>query len=153
LQRAAEAPGAEQGKLTPEERARTREGRSKSARRMRWLALMRHWKRPSEIPPDVRNELRHHARRVARLQRIRALAEEKHDKKTLARCDKLLAHEQERHAKKMEEQSSAQAKLQVGAPPDPTGKPAAAPVPAAAPAREEVDPEAAEAEEQEGAEP
>jgi hypothetical protein len=48
-----------------------------------------------------RDELRQHARRVAQLQRIRAIAEEKEKVKVLESVDKLLTREEIRHSRAM----------------------------------------------------
>jgi chromosome segregation ATPase len=71
------------------------------ARRVAWHALMNRVQKPSDVPPAAREELRHHAQRMAKLQRIHALAASKADKATIARCDKLLVREQARHQQKI----------------------------------------------------
>jgi hypothetical protein len=82
----------------PEDRAE----RARVHRRNQMHALRPHWKRGADIPPPVRAELRQHARRTARLMRIRALAEAKKDTKSVERCDKLLELENTHHQKRME---------------------------------------------------
>lgn len=82
----------------PEDRAE----RAREARRSRMHALRAHWKRGADIPPPVREELQKHARRTARLQRIRALAEANGDVKSVERCDELLELERAHHDKRME---------------------------------------------------
>lgn len=143
-----------EAKLSPEERAQRRLERGKHARQTYWRMLMQQVRSPSEIPPSVRNELRHHGRRLARLQRIKMLAEDKHDKKAIARIEKLMAHEHERHGRKMHEQVTALA-------PGKAAAPGAAPAPGAdtkpagdTKAADDPDPEGTAAEEEEqGAEP
>lgn len=80
----------------------SRKQRARYARRVAWHGLMNRVQSPSAIAPVVRQELRHHAGRVAKLQRIRALAAEQHDDPVMQRCDKLLAREQKRHQDKLE---------------------------------------------------
>jgi ferritin-like metal-binding protein YciE len=120
----------------PKERAE----RARYARRMAWHAMMHRVRRPSDIPPAMREELRHHARRMARLARIRAIATDKKDEAVTKRCDALITREQARHETKM-------AQLQKALPPP-------APPPRAAANQHEDDedpaePEPAEEEEQE----
>jgi hypothetical protein len=49
-------------------------GAASAARVAAWRALRRGLKTPGELPPAFRDELRVHARRMARLQRVRLLA-------------------------------------------------------------------------------
>jgi hypothetical protein len=116
-----------------------RSERARYARRMAWHGMMHRLHRPSDIPPAMREELRHHARRMAKLTRIRAIATDKKDAAVTKRCDALITREQARHEAKM-------AQLEKALPP---------PVPARAAANTHEDdedpaePEPAEEEEQE----
>jgi hypothetical protein len=65
----------------------------------------------------IRQELRRHAQRVARIERIETLALEQKDKDAIDRAKKLLAKENDRHEKWMSHASTA-----------PVAKPAPAPV-------------------------
>jgi hypothetical protein len=85
------------GMAGPKDRAE----RARYARRMAWHAMMHRVHRPSDIPPAMREELRHHARRMARLARIRAIASDKKDEAVTKRCDALITREQARHQAKM----------------------------------------------------
>jgi hypothetical protein len=123
---------------------------------MAWRGMMHRFKRPADIPPDIRNELRHHARRLARLQRIRAVAQEKRDQGVLTRIDKLMTLEQERHQKKMRAHWDALAQANAAA--GPTAPPAMDPKAAAVRDPEQLgddpDPETPEDEDEEqGGEP
>ncbi|MFI5307366.1 MAG: hypothetical protein ACHQ53_08450 [Polyangiales bacterium] len=69
----------------------------RSARNALWTSLRHGLRAPRELPASVRDELRLHAQRVSRLQRIRALCIERKDQATLLRADKLLAVEHQRH--------------------------------------------------------
>jgi hypothetical protein len=71
--------------------------RAQAARRSAWQRLAHQVKRPSDIPALARQELRVHARRVARLARVRALAATTNDQAIVQRADKLLEREQTRH--------------------------------------------------------
>ncbi len=150
------ASAGDQDALTPEQREKSRLERSQRARRIAWRGMMHRFKRPADIPPDIRNELRHHAQRLARLQRIRAVAQEKSDQPVLARADKLLALEQERHQKKMRAHWDALARAQAAAGPAaaPAGDPKAAPAPDPDLLGDDPDPETPEDEDEEqGGEP
>jgi hypothetical protein len=139
--------------LTAEERAQRRLERSKRARHLYWRTMTQHLQRPSQIPPDVRGELRHHARRLARLQRIQELAERKRDQKTLDRVGKLIAREHERHGRKMHAHFSALSAAK-GAPAAVDGKPAAPAADDPKPKADDPDPEATALEDEEqGGEP
>ena len=81
----------------PEDRAE----RARQHRRGEMHALRAHWRRGADIPPPVREALRQHARRTARLLRIRALAEAAKDKASIERCDKLLELERTHHQARM----------------------------------------------------
>jgi hypothetical protein len=113
--------------------------RARYARRMAWHAMMHRLHRPSDIPPAMREELRHHARRMAKLTRIRSIATEKKDAAVTKRCDALITREQARHEAKM-------AQLEKALPPP-------APAQAAANTHEDdedpAEPEPADEEEQE----
>jgi hypothetical protein len=71
--------------------------RARAARAAAWRVLKHDLKAPSELPAAVREELRVHARRMARLQRVQLLAVQAHDQATMQRADQLLAREQARH--------------------------------------------------------
>lgn len=73
----------------------------RQARRMAWRQLSSRAERPQDVTPSVREELRRHAQRVARLRRIRVLATEKQEPALVERTDKLLARENGRHEKKL----------------------------------------------------
>jgi len=61
-----------------------------------------------EMPmPALREELRRHARRLARLARVRELADTAKDADTVTRADKLIDREQERHARWMGKHAGA----------------------------------------------
>jgi colicin import membrane protein len=75
--------------------------RRRHARRMAWRQLADQVERPQDVPPAVREELRRHAQRTARLKRIRTLANEKREAALTARADTLIAREEQRHAKKL----------------------------------------------------
>jgi len=78
------------------ERRKNRRQRRKDRRQALRKRLKKKLKRRT-ITKEVRFELRVHARRVARLRRIRAVAAAKDDTATVERCDKLLARENARH--------------------------------------------------------
>ena len=77
--------------------------RARATRRAAWRALtmLRGLRTLSDIPPAVREELRQHAQRMARLQRIRELAVQAHDQAALQRADKLIGREQVRDHDKL----------------------------------------------------
>ena len=61
-----------------------------------------------EMPiPALREELRRHARRLARLARVRELADAAKDADTVTRADKLIEREQERHERWMGKRAGA----------------------------------------------
>jgi hypothetical protein len=151
---AADGEQGDESGLSPEQREQRRVERGKQARRMHWRAIMQHVRRPGEIPPELRSELREHARRLARLARIGELAKHEGDAKTVERVAALVAREQARHGRKLREQLGALAQAKAPATP-----PAAVDAKEAAPPgepkdlAEEPDPAAAEEEEEQGAEP
>ena len=49
----------------------------------------------------LREEIKHHARRLARLDRVKAIAEDERDEVAVARATKLIAKENARHDKWM----------------------------------------------------
>jgi colicin import membrane protein len=55
------------------------------------------------LKPAVKNELRNHAWRMARLKRIRAVAEAEGKTELVKRCDTLIEKEKDRHQKRMED--------------------------------------------------
>ncbi len=63
------------------------------------------WKGP--VSDALRQELRHHAERLARLDRIKAVADTEKDKDTAEKATKLIAKENERHEKWMSKHASA----------------------------------------------
>jgi len=75
--------------------------RARDARRAAFHDMHAHVKRPAEIPPEVRQALRVHAQRSARLARIRALAEQAGDSAAVARTDTLIAKERAQHHGKL----------------------------------------------------
>lgn len=78
----------------------------RNERRDQHRTLMKEmWGPIHELSP-VRAELRSHAWRMARLQRLYELAAEKNDEKLLARVEKLMDHERERHQARMQAFSS-----------------------------------------------
>jgi hypothetical protein len=83
--------------------------RAREHRRGAMRALHSHWRRGVDIPPPAREALRHHARRTARLTRIRALAEAAGDTKSVERCDKLLELERNHHQARMARFAPAEA--------------------------------------------
>ena len=60
------------------------------------------------IPAAVLAELRHHARRVARLHRLKQLAIDQQDGDALERSERLLSREHARHATRMWQQPADQ---------------------------------------------
>jgi hypothetical protein len=74
-----------------------RAARADDARRLAFQRLEPHVKRPSEIPAAARLEFRVHARRMARLARIRALAEYANDRPIIERTDRVSERERTRH--------------------------------------------------------
>lgn len=57
---------------------------------------------PSDLPPPLRNELRLHARRSAKLDRIETIAKEKDDEELVDRVKELRKKENERHEARVE---------------------------------------------------
>lgn len=117
-----------------------RAARAQQARRAQWRLLASQFGRPSQIPAEVRAELARHARRTARLQRIRELAAQSGEAELVARADALAQRERLRHQKELAEQLRAQARAE------------AEQARAADDEPEEFDPEEVE-EDEEGAEP
>lgn len=76
--------------------------RRNAVRRSAWRELARNVDHPDQVPPNVREELRRHAQRVARLRRIRTLASQRNDAALAARADVLIAREDARHKRKLE---------------------------------------------------
>jgi hypothetical protein len=77
--------------------AGNRTARADDARLLAFQKLVPGVKRPSDIPVAARLEFRVHARRMARLARIRALAEYANDRATVQRTDKISERERTRH--------------------------------------------------------
>jgi len=88
---------------------RRREERRDHARREQWQELKRRLDENPDGEPTaslvagtpLSRELALHARRTARLSRIRALADQQKDGPTVARCDALLSLELSRHERRM----------------------------------------------------
>jgi hypothetical protein len=74
---------------------------ARGKRAIAWRVLKHDLKAPSELPRVVREELRVHALRMARLQRVGLLAVQAHDQATLQRAERLLAREQARHREQL----------------------------------------------------
>ncbi len=96
-----ERPGARRG------RPGVQAGRARAEARR--AARMRAWKRLKarlggrlSVPAAMRSELKVHARRMARLGRVKAIAEMKQDEKAAARVAELIEKEKQRHEKHME---------------------------------------------------
>ncbi|NKB69421.1 MAG: hypothetical protein GKR89_20310 [Candidatus Latescibacteria bacterium] len=64
--------------------------------------LLDKWGKKHLKKPKVREELKLHARRMARLHRLKDIAEAEEAEKAQARIEKLIKKEQARHEKKME---------------------------------------------------
>jgi len=77
--------------------AGNRTSRADDARLLAFQKLEVHVRRPSDIPAAARLEFRVHARRMARLARIRALAEYANDRPTVQRADRVSERERTRH--------------------------------------------------------
>jgi len=73
----------------------------KQARRSAFRRLAGRVEQPRDVPPSVREELRRHAQRIARLRRIRFIATEQNDRESVARVDALVARENARHEKQL----------------------------------------------------
>jgi hypothetical protein len=104
---------------TGDDRA-ARKAREHDAQREKLRAT---WKAP--VSDALRQELRRHAERLARLERIKAVAEAEKDKESIEKATKLIAKENERHDKWMTKNVPV-----LGT------APAASPVPAAADGKE-----------------
>ena len=78
---------------TAEDRA-TRKAKEHDAQREKLAAT---WKGP--VNDSLRHELRRHAERLARLERIKEVAETEKDKDSAEKADKLIAKEKDRHDK------------------------------------------------------
>jgi len=76
--------------------------RLRMARRAAWRWLAGDIDKPENLPPSVREELKRHAQRIARLQRIRVLANEKPDTALIKRADALIERENTRHQAKLQ---------------------------------------------------
>lgn len=77
--------------------------RLRAARRAAFDGMDDRVDRPSDIPPPARAELKLHARRIAELQRIRSLAQQKGDLEAKQRSEELIAREHSRHDRRMGE--------------------------------------------------
>ena len=95
--------------LSPEARARAR-----AERKLRWaelrVRLPGHPNDPEKVSIPVRTELGHHARRVARLERVRAVALENQDHESATQVATLLDKENARHERRMAQLASQEAK-------------------------------------------
>ena len=80
-------------------RERRRERRRGVWRRLRRSAMVQ---RPADIPPPIRNELRRHARRIAKLARIEDLAEAAENSTAVQRVHRLRQRERQRHDRRLE---------------------------------------------------
>ena len=83
--------------VPPSAAAASGTARADDARLLAFPKLEPRVKRPSDIPAAARLELRVHARRMARLARIRALAEYANDRATIQRADRISERERTRH--------------------------------------------------------
>ncbi len=105
----AEAPEASKRAAGPEARAARADAsrRRAEAERVEAKRALGPLAERGAMTPDVRAEQKRHAKRVAKLTRVRELAAAKGNKKALARVEKLEAKEADRHqawiAKKQEE--------------------------------------------------
>jgi hypothetical protein len=74
-------------------------------RNERWAELRTHLSGqpsdPAAIAPPLREELEHHARRMARLERIRRTAADVNDNEAIAQADALIARENARHERRV----------------------------------------------------
>ncbi len=98
---------------TPEERA-ARKAKEHEAQREKLTAT---WKGP--VNESLRQELRRHAERLARLERIKDVAETEKDKDSVEKADKLIAKEKERHDKWIGKHAAA---TKPGTTPAPAGE-------------------------------
>jgi hypothetical protein len=98
-QAAAEGEAAPNSKAAPgdDAPAGNRIARADDARLLAFQRLQARIKRPSDIPQAARLEFRVHARRMARLARIRSLAEYANDRATVQRADRISERERTRH--------------------------------------------------------
>lgn len=76
--------------------------RRNATRRSAWRELAKNVDRPEQLPPNVREELRRHAQRIARLRRIRTLASDSKQTALVERTDALIAREEARHKRKLD---------------------------------------------------
>jgi hypothetical protein len=113
----------ERAKRQAAERRATRDARARDARRELARSLRR-WLRGGPMTDAVREELRAHARRKARLLRVQELAAAAGDIDTMKQVDRLLSRETSRHERTLRE---------MGRPSRP---------PASTPKREEAGPDA-----------
>src|SRR3954470_4354965 len=81
----------------PDAPAGNQTARADDARLLAFQKLLPRVKRPSDIPAAARLEFRVHARRMAQLARIRALAEYANDRLTIQRADRVSERERTRH--------------------------------------------------------
>lgn len=91
--------------------------RARRMRKLLWQGMASRVDRPSEIPSGVRAELEEHASRLARLYRVRELAQQKGDQEALDRATTLVGRELARHRKQMVAQWQAQIQNRAAAAP------------------------------------
>ncbi|MFW6086794.1 MAG: hypothetical protein ACODAG_06280, partial [Myxococcota bacterium] len=98
-------PGAKK-RMRERRRAGDRAGGADRARRARWAALQARYGRseanPQSVSPRLKAELRRHARRLAQIERIRELAEDKDNESLDERAEVLLEMELARHESRLE---------------------------------------------------
>jgi hypothetical protein len=115
---------AKQGRRDFKERLEALRKDRKERRHARRDALIRLWGKATLEKPPVREELEHHAWRMARLERMKTLlAESDHKQKAklLARIDKLMERETARHKKHMDRLQSDTGATAAGSPGTKTG--------------------------------
>lgn len=92
--------------LAARKRQEARKARADEKRADQWKDLSKRAGKPdaqpSDMPPPVRNELRSHARRSAKLDRIEAIAKEKDNDKLVDQVKELRRRENERHEARLE---------------------------------------------------
>lgn len=102
-------------------------------RRKALRKTMNKWLKGGPITPAVRDELRDHARRVARLLRLQELAASRNDYDTVKRVERLLARENSRHDRFLRDLSRpprpapAKSAAAASAQPAPTSSPSTTP--------------------------
>ena len=79
------------------------QGRIDAARREAWQRWRARIEARGGFSEGLEQELKRHARRIARLRRIRSMAATKGDQKVIARATKLIAREEQRHRRRMDQ--------------------------------------------------